>query len=45
MRGFITTKDMLLHPAAIVDAFGMLVYVRCVVRILSGRAVTFLACI
>jgi len=45
MKGFITTRDVLLHPAAIVDAFGVRVYVRCLVRILSRRTVTFLDCI
>jgi len=45
MKGFITTRDLLLHPVAIVGAFGLRVYARCVVRILSGRAVTFLECI
>jgi hypothetical protein len=45
MKGFITTKDVLLHPVAIVAAFGARVYVRCVVRTLFGRTVTFLECI
>jgi hypothetical protein len=45
MKGFITTRDVLLHPAAIVGAFGVHVYFRCVVRILSRRGVTFLECI
>lgn len=45
MKGFITTRDVLLHPVAIVSAFGVRVYVRCVARILSGRTVTFLECI
>jgi hypothetical protein len=45
MKGFITTRDVLLHPGAIVGAFGVVVYFRCVRRILSGRTLTFLECI
>lgn len=47
MKGFITTKDVLLHPALIIGAFGVRVYVRCLVRIArrDGRAATFLECI
>jgi hypothetical protein len=45
MKGFITTKDLLLHPLAIVRSFGVRVYVRCAMRVLSGRTVTFLECI
>ena len=45
MKGFITTRDVLLHPFAIVASFGVRVYARCLVRILSGRTVTFLECI
>lgn len=37
MKGFITTRDVLLHPYAIVASFGLRVYARCLVRILSGR--------
>jgi hypothetical protein len=46
MRGFITTKDVLLHPRAILGAFGARVYLRCLRRIMmrGGRA-TFLECI
>jgi hypothetical protein len=45
MKGFITTRDILLHPVVIVGAFGLRVYVRCIGRILSMRTVTFLECI
>jgi hypothetical protein len=47
MKGFITTKDVLLHPALIVGAFGLRVYLRCLLRITcrNGRASTFLECI
>ena len=45
MKGFITTRDVLLHPVAIIGSFGLRVYFRCVARILSGRPVTFLECI
>jgi len=46
MRGFITTRDVLLHPWAIVSAFGIRVYGRCLARVVTchGRA-TFLECI
>jgi hypothetical protein len=45
MKGFITTRDVLLHPVAIVGGFGFRVYIRCVARVLSGRPSTFLECI
>ena len=45
MKGFITTKDVVLHPAAIVGSFGIRVYARCIARMLAGQAKTFLACI
>jgi hypothetical protein len=46
MRGFITTRDVLLHPCTIIGAFGLLVYGRCLVRIAIGRRhTTFLQCI
>jgi folate-binding protein YgfZ len=47
MRGFITTKDVLLHPAAIIQAFGVRVFVRCLVKIArrDGSPLTFLECI
>ena len=46
MRGFITTRDVLLHPLRIIDAFGLRVYGRCLSRLVvrRGRA-TFLECI
>ena len=46
MRGLVTTVDLLLHPLAIIAAFGVSVYARCLVRIVTkrGRA-TFLECI
>ena len=45
MKGFITTRDVLLHPMAIIGGFGLRVYARCVGRVLSGRPSTFLECI
>ena len=47
MQGFITTKDVLLHPALIVGNFGFRVYFRCLARIAmhGGYPVTFLECI
>jgi len=45
MKGFITTRDVLFHPVAIVASFGVRVHVRCLAGILSGRTVTFLECI
>jgi hypothetical protein len=46
MQGFITTRDVLLHPVDIIRAFGARVYLRCLVR-MSCRPgpVTFLECI
>ena len=48
MEGFITTREVLLHPRMIVESFGLRVYVRCLLRIAcysSTRPVTFLECI
>ena len=47
MQGFVTTRYVLLHPAPIVRAFGLRVYLRCLFRIVqsSGRVCTFLECI
>jgi hypothetical protein len=46
MQGFITTREVLLHPRLIVGSFGVRVYLRCLVRIAtSNRTVTFLECI
>ena len=50
MQGFITTKDLILHPRLIVEEFGVRVYVRCLVRVAQQRhgrkgPVTFLECI
>jgi hypothetical protein len=46
MKGFITTRDVLLHPWMIVDAFGVRVYLRCLRRIAQhDRTATFLECI
>jgi hypothetical protein len=46
MNGYITTRDVLLHPGIIVGTFGVRVYLRCLYRIAcrDGRA-TFLECI
>ena len=46
MRGFITTKDVLLHPCLIVGTFGIRVYARCLARLACGHGrATFLECI
>jgi hypothetical protein len=46
MRGFIATKDVLLHPVLIVRTFGLRVYTRCLgLLVLRPRRATFLECI
>jgi hypothetical protein len=46
MEGFITTRDVLLHPGLVVGTFGLRVYLRCLLKIsCSRRPVTFLECI
>jgi hypothetical protein len=46
MRGFITTADVLMHPIAIIGCFGIRVYARAMVRIVTGHGrATFLECI
>jgi hypothetical protein len=46
MQGFITTRDVLLHPRLVVESFGLRVYLRCLYKIArSNRPVTFLECI
>jgi len=47
MQGYISTREVLLHPRLIVESFGLRVYVRCLVRIAccTRRPVTFLECI
>jgi hypothetical protein len=46
MQGFITTKDILLHPALIIRGFGARVFLRCLVRASCRTGtVTFLECI
>jgi hypothetical protein len=49
MQGFITTRDVLLHPRLVVESFGFRVYLRCLYKIArstsSNRPVTFLECI
>jgi hypothetical protein len=46
MCGFITTKDVLLHPLKIIGPFGVRVYARCLVRLVDGHGhATFLECI
>jgi hypothetical protein len=46
MQGFITTREILLHPRLVVGEFGVRVYLRCLVRIACySRPVTFLECI
>jgi hypothetical protein len=46
MRGFITTKDVLMHPVIIVRGFGVRVFARCLHRVLTQHGpVTFLECI
>jgi hypothetical protein len=46
MQGFITTREILLHPRLVVESFGLRVYVRCLIRIATAtRPVTFLECI
>jgi hypothetical protein len=46
MRGFITTRDVLMHGWTIIGSFGVRTYGRCLFRIVTrnGRA-TFLECI
>jgi hypothetical protein len=46
MRGFITGREVLLHPLRIVIPFGLRVWVRCLVRLALGHGdATFLECI
>lgn len=46
MQGFITTRDVLLHPRLVMGAFGVRVYLRCLLKIsCCNRPVTFLECI
>jgi hypothetical protein len=46
MNGFVTTRDVLLHPLTIVIPFGLRVYLRCIVRLAVGHGrATFLECI
>ncbi len=46
MRGFITTKDVLLHPVLIIRVFGVRAYGRCLARMsLHPGHSTFLECI
>ena len=46
MAGYVTTRDLLLHPAVIVREFGTRCFARCVWRTLTaGRTVTFLECV
>ncbi len=48
MQGYISTREVLLHPRMIVESFGLRVYMRCLVRMACfshQRPVTFLECI
>ena len=47
MQGYITTRDVLLHPRLVVENFGFRVYLRCLYRMAraNNRPVTFLECI
>jgi hypothetical protein len=46
MKGYITTRDLLRHPAIIIGSFGFRVYARCWRRIaLTLGHATFLECI
>ena len=46
MRGYITTRHVLLHPSLIVRAFGIRVFGRCLLRMVASRGrATFLECI
>ncbi len=45
MNGFITTREVLMHPVAIIEGFGLRVYARCIARLLSRQPSTFLECI
>lgn len=46
MQGFITTKDVLLHPMLVVENFGFRVYLRCLSKIARRtKPLTFLECI
>ena len=46
MKGFITTKIVLLHPVLIIRSFGLRVYGRCLTHLgLHHGRTTFLECI
>ena len=42
IAGVVTTKDVLLHPAAIVHDFGLRTWLSCCKAILTNRRTTFL---
>lgn len=43
MRGTITGRDVLMHPAAIIGGFGVSCYLRCLCAVLVRERTTFLA--
>jgi hypothetical protein len=45
IHGYITTRNVLMHPALIVREFGLGVFLRCCLAIVQRRRTTFLACI
>ena len=42
LRGFITSKDVFLRGTVIVREFGMSIWLRCCLALLTGRRTTFL---
>lgn len=45
MRGVITARHVLTHPAVIVRHFGLTAFLRCCLVIMQRRQATFLECI
>jgi len=46
MRGYVTTRHLLIHARIIVQEFGWRAYLRCLVRCMfAPQTVTFLGCV
>lgn len=46
MNGYITTRDLILHPWLILSEFGVRVYARALSRVATGHGhATFLECL
>lgn len=45
MRGYVTTRHLLIHAPIILAEFGWRAYLRCLVNCLTSRQSTFLGCV